>query len=125
MRHSSAGKRSATGDHECGGRGRYGGCGGRGGRGGRGRGGCGRGRGRGGGNFESQVATIISKTANDEANNITNDLENFAAAASSVNGSFLGIPPPVPPAAPNTVVFDADARKKQATEYLNWIVGRG
>ena len=49
-RHSSAGKRSATGDPECGGRGLYGGRGGLGGS-GQGRGGSGRGRGRDRGNF--------------------------------------------------------------------------
>ena len=120
-RHSSAGKRYATGDLEDGGRGRYGGRGGR----GRGSSGRGRGRDRGRGNFESQVAAIISKTSENEANKLTNDLETVAAAASAVNGPFLGIPPPVPPAAPNLVVSATDARKQQSTEYLNRIVGRG
>ena len=120
--HSSSGKCSATGDPECGGCGRYSGRSGLGGY-GRGRGVHLRGRGRGRGNFESQVAAIIAKTAKNEANKLTNALENVAAAASSVDGSFPGIPPPVPTAAPNLVVFDADVRKQQATEYLNCIVG--
>ena len=121
--HSSSGKCSATGDPECGGCGRYSGRSGLGGY-GRGRGVHVRGRGRGRGNFESQVAAIIAKTAKNEANKLTNAQENVAAAASSVNGSFQGIPPPVPTTAPNLVVFAADLRKQQPTEYLNWIVGR-
>ena len=84
-----------------------------------------RGRGRVTGNFESKVAAIIFKTAEDEANKLTNALETVAAAASAVNGSFLGIPPPVPPAAPKLVVSDANVSKQQATEYFNRIVGRG
>ena len=59
-RQYSAGKRSATGDPEGGGRGHYGRRVGRGGR-GRGRGGRGRGIGQGRGNFESQVSAIIAK----------------------------------------------------------------
>ena len=123
-RHFSAGKRSATGDPEGGGRGRNGGRGGQGGR-GRVRGGRERVRGWGRGNFESQVAAIITKTTKNEANKLTNSLETVAAAARAVNGSFPGIPPPVPPPAPNLVVSDADSRKQKATEYLNRIIGRG
>ena len=114
-RHSSAGKRSATGDPEGGGSGSYDGSGGRSGC-GRGCGGRGRGRGRGRGNFESQVAAIIAKTSENEANKLTNALETVTDAASNVNGSLPGIPPPVPAAAPNIVVYAADARKQQATE---------
>ena len=57
-RHSSAVKRSDTGDPECGGRSLYGGYSGQSGR-GQGCGGRGRGRDQGRGNFESQVAAII------------------------------------------------------------------
>ena len=109
-RHSSDGKFSSTGYPEDGGRSRYGRCIGRDGR-GWGRGGRGRGIGRGRGNFESQVAAIISKTAKNEANKLTNALETVADAASAVNGSFPGIPPPVISAAPNPVVFASDVRK--------------
>ena len=115
QRHSSSGKRSATGYPEGGGRGRYGG---RGEQGGRGRGivGRGRGRGRSRGKFESQVAAMISKTTKNEANKLTNALETVAAADSAVNGYLPGIPPTVPPAAKNLVVSAAEARKQQATE---------
>ena len=120
----SAGKRSATGEPEGDGRGSYSERGGRGGR-GQGRGGRGRGISQGRGNFEIQVAAIISKNTENEANKLTNDLETVASAASAINGSFPGIPPPVPPDAPNLVVSADDTRKQQATEYLNRIVGRG
>ena len=111
-RHSSSGKLSAAGDPEGDGRGHYGGCGGQGGR-GRSRGGQGRVRGRCRGNFESQVAAIIAKTAENKANKLTNALETVAAAASDINGSFPGIPSHVPLAATNIVVSVADARKQQ------------
>ena len=68
---------------------------------------------------------IIAKTAKHEANKFNNALETVASVASAVNGSFTGIPPTVPPDAPNHVVFSADTSKQQATEYLNWVVGRG
>ena len=123
-RHSSVGKSSYTGDPEGGVCGRYGGCGGQCGC-VQGRGGHGRGRGRGRGNFEIQVAAIIAKTAENEANKLTNALGNIAAADSAVNGSLPGIPPHVPPPDKNLVVSAAEERKKQDTEYLNFIVGRG
>ena len=40
------------------------------------------------------------------------------------NGSFPGIPLPVPPSAPNPVISTSDVRKQQATEDLNQIVER-
>ena len=80
-RHSSAGKRSTSGDPEGGGCGRYGG---RGGKVGRGWGPVdrGRGRGRGRGTFESQVAAIIAKTTKNEANKLTNALVQILLALS-------------------------------------------
>ena len=84
-RHSSAVKRSATGDPEGGGCGCYGGRGGQGGR-GQVRGGHRIGRDLGRGKFESQVVAIIAKTVENEANKLTNALETVAAAASAVNG---------------------------------------
>ena len=84
-RHYSDGKRSATRDPEGGGWGGYGGSGVRGGR-GRGSDGHGRGRGRGRCNFEIQVAAIIAKTSENEANKITNALDTVVEDASAING---------------------------------------
>ena len=72
-RHYFAVKRSTTGDPEGDVHGCYGWCVGQGGH-GRIHGDRGRSRGRGRGNFESQVAAIILKTAKNEANKLTNAL---------------------------------------------------